>query len=160
MGTRADFYIGRGKNAKWLGSIAWDGHPDSINPHSKETEEPYHGYIRHKSEEWPAGEHLFDSKTEDQFKQRLTRFFQYRDDVTLPEQGWPWPWENSNTTDYAYAYDEGKVYGTCFGHGWWIAPEEPDEENDSPKDIEWPNMDTSSSAPAGDNRSGVMMITV
>src|ERR1019366_740841 len=30
MGTRADFYIGRGASAEWLGSIAWDGHPDSV----------------------------------------------------------------------------------------------------------------------------------
>jgi hypothetical protein len=27
MGTRADFYVGRGETAEWLGSIAWDGNP-------------------------------------------------------------------------------------------------------------------------------------
>ena len=26
MGTRADFYIGRGQDAEWLGSVAWDGY--------------------------------------------------------------------------------------------------------------------------------------
>lgn len=26
MGTRADFYIGRGPDAEWLGSVAWDGY--------------------------------------------------------------------------------------------------------------------------------------
>jgi len=31
MGTRADFYVGRGEQAEWLGSIAWDGYP-SGNP--------------------------------------------------------------------------------------------------------------------------------
>ena len=30
MGTRADFYVGRGENAEWLGSIAWDGYPERI----------------------------------------------------------------------------------------------------------------------------------
>ena len=30
MGTRADFYIGRGATAEWIGSIAWDGYPDGI----------------------------------------------------------------------------------------------------------------------------------
>lgn len=30
MGTRADFYVGTGANAEWLGSIAYDGHPDTI----------------------------------------------------------------------------------------------------------------------------------
>lgn len=28
MGTRADFYVGRGVDAQWLGSIAYDGYPD------------------------------------------------------------------------------------------------------------------------------------
>lgn len=30
MGTRADFYVGRGEQAEWLGSIAWDGNPGAI----------------------------------------------------------------------------------------------------------------------------------
>ncbi len=32
MGTRADFYIGRGEKAEWLGSVAWDGYPTGILP--------------------------------------------------------------------------------------------------------------------------------
>jgi hypothetical protein len=31
MGTRADFYVGRGGQAEWLGSIAWDGYPSGID---------------------------------------------------------------------------------------------------------------------------------
>jgi hypothetical protein len=30
MGTRADFYVGRGETAEYLGSIAWDGYPDGL----------------------------------------------------------------------------------------------------------------------------------
>jgi hypothetical protein len=30
MGTRADFYIGRGTEAEWLGSVAWDGYPGGV----------------------------------------------------------------------------------------------------------------------------------
>lgn len=30
MGTRADFYVGRGPEAEYLGSIAWDGHPEGM----------------------------------------------------------------------------------------------------------------------------------
>lgn len=30
MGTRADFYVGRGTEAEWIGSIALDGYPDGI----------------------------------------------------------------------------------------------------------------------------------
>ncbi len=29
MGTRADFYVGLGEQAEWLGSVAWDGNPDN-----------------------------------------------------------------------------------------------------------------------------------
>lgn len=34
MGTRADFYVGRGPDAEWIGSTAWDGYPDGfgVNP--------------------------------------------------------------------------------------------------------------------------------
>jgi len=28
MGTRADFYVGRGETAEWVGSVAWDGYPN------------------------------------------------------------------------------------------------------------------------------------
>lgn len=63
MGTRADFYVGRGEAAQWVGSIAWDGYPDGI------------------------GADIFKSKTPTEFVERVTAFFQGRTDVTLPEQG-------------------------------------------------------------------------
>lgn len=94
MGTRADFYIGRGENAEWIGSIAWDGYPDGID-----------GAVR-------------TAKTEEDFRQAVMKFFADRDDVTLPAAGWPWPWEDSRTTDYAYAFDGGQVYYSGFGHEW------------------------------------------
>jgi hypothetical protein len=30
MGTRADFYVGRGPDAEWLGSVAMDGYPSGV----------------------------------------------------------------------------------------------------------------------------------
>ena len=95
MGTRADFYIGRGENAEWLGSIAWDGYPEGIDIDVLRSTSPV------------------------TFKANLERFFSTRDDVTLPERGWPWPWEDSRTTDYAYALDDGKVWASCFGREWF-----------------------------------------
>jgi hypothetical protein len=96
MGTRADFYVGRGENAKWIGSIAWDGYVEGI----------------------PSDILLSFSKKE--FQQRVTDFLEKRDDKTTPDMGWPWPWENSNTTDFSYAFDlkEKKVYVSHFGKGW------------------------------------------
>jgi hypothetical protein len=91
MGTRADFYIGRGLKAEWLGSIAWDGSPDCLT------------------------KGMLKAKDRRAFRKALKEFFAGRDDVTLPEQGWPWPWEDSCTSDHAYAYDGGKVWVSSFG---------------------------------------------
>jgi len=96
MGTRADWYIGRGDKAEWLGSTAWDGNPGSIEEG---------GFL--------------GSKTADDFRAAVNKFLASRDDGTVPSQGWPWPWEDSGTTDYSYALDDGVVYITCFGHGWY-----------------------------------------
>lgn len=128
MGTRADFYIGRGVDALWVGSIALDGYPDGITPKDKKMEQAFqHGPMRHIDSNWPYGCHLFESTTETEFIERLERYFQYRDDVSRPDQGWPWPWETSNITDYAYAFDSGKVWCSRFGSAWFNPMEEPEE---------------------------------
>jgi hypothetical protein len=135
MGTRADFYVGRGKNAEWIGSIAWDGHPDS---HAKV---------------------LWRVNKESVFRSRVAKILGDKEGgPTKPEQGWPWPWEDSNTTDYAYAFDDGRVWGTCFGQGWWPIEKEPAESDDTAQ-VEFPDMTSRKKmAPPGSNRSGIMVI--
>ena len=95
MGTRADFYVGRGEKAEWIGSIAWDGYPE---PHIKEG--------------------LLADASEATWRERVAAFLAKREDGTTIEDGWPWPWDDSNTTDWAYALDDGKVYCSCFGSAW------------------------------------------
>lgn len=107
MGTRADFYIGRGPNAQWLGSIAWDGMPDSIDAD------------------------VLTATTEESFRDALMAFFGERDDVSGPEHGWPWPWENSRLTDYSYAFDIGKVWTCPFGRYWYAATAADPDPDDS-----------------------------
>lgn len=85
MGTRADFYVGRGLNAEWLGSIAWDGYDI-------------------------AGFKIELAKTEKTYRKRVAAFLASRDDATLPEMGWPWPWEDSTLTDEVYAFDKGEFW--------------------------------------------------
>lgn len=136
MGTRADFYVGRGEHAEWIGSIAWDGHLESIANAVKR------------------------ATTEASFREAVAAFFDDdRDDVTRPEDGWPWPWEDSQTTDYSYAFEDGICWGTSFGHGWWdAAGAEPDDDDDVPK-VVFPNMKERKNCPAlGSKRSGVMLI--
>jgi hypothetical protein len=111
MGTRADFYVGRGEQAEWLGSIGWDGYPSGIDS---------------------AVLNAADQAT---YRAAVAAFFTTRDDVTLPEQGWPWPWTDSSITDYAYAFDEGGVYYSYFGHDWH-------RQADGPKPDDWPYDDS------------------
>jgi hypothetical protein len=87
MGTRADFYVGRGEKAEWLGSVAWDGHPENFRA-------------------------ILKAKTETAFRKAVAKELKQRDDATLPADGWPWPWKDSHLTDYAYAFEGGATYLT------------------------------------------------
>lgn len=131
MGTRADFYVGKGEKAEWLGSCSYDGHPGST------------GVDR--------------AKTEKEFRAAVTERIS-EEDGTTPEEGWPWPWNDSHTTDYAYAFDAGKVWCSGFGRPWWDAAGKEPDDNDSPKTAEVPDMSKRKNvATPGSKRSGVMV---
>lgn len=124
MGTRADFYIKKAeeKELVWLASIAWDGYPDSID-----------------NENFA----VLKSTNQTEYIANLQRFLSKREDVTLPENGWPWPWNDSGTTDYAYCFHEGKVYSNCFGNGWYDPIKQMEERVDEPEIIwhhDYPDM--------------------
>lgn len=157
MATRADFYVGRGKDAVWLGSVAFDGYPEGIELNSPEIDKSWPFGDRHKKEDWPKGKHLFDSKTEGEFRERLERYFLYREDVSLPENGWPWPWDNSGTTDYAYALDGGKVWASCFGGVWFDPHKECPDDNKSKKTV-FPDMKSRKNVNMDMNKSGLIII--
>jgi hypothetical protein len=141
MGTRADFYVDRGEDAEWLGSIAWDGYPDGIEEH-----------------------HIIECETQEEYRAAVQKMLEERDDATKPEQGWPWPWDDSRTTDYAYAFDQGRVWACPYGYDWYLATdEEPDEESEegaeffSVKRVIFPNMKAIQNVDFGE-RSGTMII--
>ena len=69
-GTKADFYVGRGPTAEWVGSIAWDGYPEAPG---------VGGSL--------AGVAVLGATTEQEFRTALTRFLAQRTDVILPRQG-------------------------------------------------------------------------
>ena len=106
MGTRADFYIGRTKEAEWLGSIAYDGYPEGIDDVVK------------------------GAQDEDTFAQEVARMLADDESGTTPDLGWPWPWEDSGTTDYAYAFDGGCVWVSNYDSNWVPVSEyDPEKEN-------------------------------
>lgn len=133
MGTRADFYIGKGNKAEWVASIAWDGYPDGID----------------KS--------VLNSKSETEFRETLLKFFSERNDVSTPSTGWPWPWETSKKTDFSYHFENGKVSACCFGDGYFDPLIEYDDQESDLRLQQFPDMNTKNYAQAGTDRSGVMI---
>ena len=138
MGTRADFYVGRGEHAEWIGSIAYDGYPDGIA----------------RSE--------LAAKSEKEFRDEVASLIRNRSHGTTPDRGWPWPWDDSRTTDYAYAFDDGAVFMSVFGRRWLpVTPDDPgDEYRNSPKVAVFPKFGgrVRALADAGTDRSGIMVI--
>lgn len=137
MGTRADFYIGRGVGAEWLGSIGWDGYPEVVMDYEK-------------------GLHVHPPVSKELFRVSVMDFLRSRDDATFPEDGWPWPWEDSRTTDYAYAWDGGSVWVSYFGSEWRKWPFDHDSEwKEFPK-MKFPNMKSRQRVTFGE-RSGLVI---
>lgn len=112
MGTRADFYIGTGPSAEWLGSLAYDGY--RINDMTE--------VASRQNEDHVACWAIKTATTEETFRKGVADLLAANDDATLPEQGWPWPWDDSKTTDFAYAF----VDGVCKAFSWGEGAEWPD----------------------------------
>jgi len=143
MGTRADFYVGKGLEAEWIGSIAWDGYRGGVD------------------------EAILFSKTEEEFRTNVKKFFEERDDVTLPEMGWPWPWDDSSISDCSYWFFAGKVWDEiekCYFPCDTNVPDYDDEHEEYQKipqkyeRITFPNMKHLKNVTLG-KRSGVTIFT-
>jgi hypothetical protein len=135
MGTRADFYVGKGRDAEWLGSIGWDGYPDGV------------------------ADEVLKATDEVAFRAAVAEFLATRSDATMPAQGWPWPWNDSGTTDYSYWHFDGKTWGSCFGGDLFPGDEEQPEEDTGIACHELPDMSASTNVANG-NRSGLIVVSL
>ena len=135
MGTRADFYVGRGKKAEWLGSIAWDGYPGGLP------------------------EKLLRATNLETFRANVEKFFKERKDVTRPAQGWPWPWGDSGTTDFSYAFDRKRVFISQFG-GSWYGPKAKRIPKVGTGKAEFPDMSTQKNVTLDSQRSGLIILGI
>lgn len=80
--TKADFYIGQGKKANWIGSIYSDGYPQSIPLDILICINPI------------------------LYEELVVDFIKSKNGVVRSEGGkWPWAWGDSRTTDYAYIFE-------------------------------------------------------
>jgi hypothetical protein len=92
MSSKADFYIKRGNELEWQGSIMWGGNERSI----------------------PTS--ITQSCSELEFTMALTYFLDGKKDAVRPPTRWPWHWHSSKMTDYAYIMipEKGAVYISNF----------------------------------------------
>jgi len=111
-GSHADFYIGLGKTAKWIGSVEGCGAPGDVTANWDLLNE--------------AG--AIDDYTETDFRDMVRHIItDARADNAgyRPEDGDEWPWRHlsSAETDYAYAYNNGCIH--VFERGYMVAQHYP-----------------------------------
>ena len=118
---------------EWLGSIAWDGYPESLRK-------------------------ICQSRDESEYRNEVAARLCEGDDGTTPDQGWPWPWSDSGTTDYAYAYDNA-VWCSSFGSEWKTTGGADMKPEESGPKISFADM-TDRKAVTFGPRSGLMIFRV
>lgn len=138
MATRADFYVGRGEDAEWLGSIAFDGYPGGIP------------------------DAIRQATTERAYRDAVLDMLRDDDSASGPDHGWPWPWSDSRTTDWAYAFDKDVTWASNWGYSWFPATHDDDPDDyEGPKKCVFPDMSRFKTfAPPGSPRSGTMVFVV
>ena len=146
MGTRADFYVGAGKEAEWIGSLAFDGY--RIHEMTKER-----SFKDIDSMECWA---IKTATTENVFRRAVATLLEINDTATSPGEGWPWPWEDSKTTDRAYCFVDGQCKVFSWGEEVTFASD-GDYATRAGIKAEWPNMKSKQNVTFGP-RSGLLVI--
>lgn len=145
MGTRADFYVGIGKDTEWIGSVGNDGSPTSV------------------------AKDICRATSEREYRELVGQLKELSHFTSL-EQGWPWPWPDSSGSDYAYAFYEGRVvFNSGYNdHGWIDAkgfldhpttgsPESFQDNRTAIEEFEYPDM-TEQQNVVRDERSGLLIL--
>ena len=149
MDERADFYIGRGKDAEWLGSINWNGYPKALAFESEGVDLPVLGQpdVTVSTFRSLGGTKTLTATTEAMFREGVKELAASRVDFVSPVQGWPWPWPSSALTDYAYAFDGDAVYASHRGSEWFVVDlkrakggEPPKNTTPEPAGVPFPRM--------------------
>lgn len=149
MDERADFYVGRGKDAEWLGSINWNGYPKALALESEGVDLPVLGQpdVTVSTFRSLGGTKTLTATTEAMFREGVEELATSRVDFVSPAQGWPWPWPSSALTDYAYAYDGDAVYASHRGSEWFVVDlkrakggEPPKNTTPEPAGVPFPRM--------------------
>jgi len=86
--TKADFYVGTGLDARWIGSIRADGYPDGVIPAKI--------FLQ-------VNKIMFEEMVLDLLREKKQAKW-----AAIADEGdpWPWLWIDSQITDYTYMFDE------------------------------------------------------
>jgi hypothetical protein len=129
MSTKTDFYIGRGDNAEWLGSLQWDCDLENL--------------LR-----VAPGRLALTATDETTYRDAIADLFTIweLDELGLAHPrrtGWPWPWHTSHVSSWIVTFDPADigVFVTVGGGVRWEridhhTPHEPGTDDMQPPDIE------------------------
>jgi hypothetical protein len=124
---KADFYIGLGENARWLGSIGDYGHPGQLA-----AEVDLFNINNINSE--------FEDYTEDTFVQLVEEIMDELPEHVIMSRAstggtWPWDHNTSAQTRFTYAFNNGCIH--VFEEGYMVAQHYP---NGARKPSAFPSM--------------------
>lgn len=105
--TNADFYVGLGEDAAWIGSVSVDGSTADMDDA---------GLF--------GSDGLDELYTEAHYRSVIDEILDVADDADrgyLAANGdvWPWPWKDSTGSDMAYAFAKGCIH--VFERGYLVA---------------------------------------
>lgn len=97
MGTRADFWLGRGADAEWLGSIQYDGHPKGLTGS------------------------LLLADDEQEYRAAVAALLADREDALRPDSATPPKWLRlrARMIDYTYTFFYARMWASRYGSPWF-----------------------------------------
>lgn len=122
MSSYTDFYVGRGADAEWIGSLRGESCPDNVRA-------------------VPPLLLALTTTDEDAFRAAVVDALDVWEDELLgqgyrPGRGWPWPWHSSHFASWIVAFDPepGAVFVTVGGGVRWhrIDPHDPSFPDSKP----------------------------
>lgn len=117
--TKTDFYIGRGKKARWIGSCV-DGNPPCDNGRMEITA-------------------ICMAKKEKDFIKRVNEMLDNKSHHGVHEdQGWMWNYDDSTKTNFIYVFSFNTVKCSCYGSVLFNPFKDIKFNKD--KILEWPKM--------------------
>lgn len=118
MGTRSDYYIKKGSEHEWVGSLEFDGdrvaHPKRMKGKTWRLDRELVATI-HKARTPKAFRRAVRAFMDHEWNRLIDENYNPTSAVFYPEGGWPWLWPTSATTDYAYVFEDGDL--RVFGYG-------------------------------------------